>query len=144
LRTGLLFVHILCAAVLVGGLILRIVFVPLSRKLKSDSEAKVAIYLQARAFHFINPVAALLLLLTSYFLAQNFGGIASQSWLWVSLLLTVFASALVAVAGNQEERLSEKPLSEAWSRFFKIWLAEMVLSTISVLIVLYLMVVKSF
>jgi uncharacterized membrane protein len=118
--------------------------VPLSRKLKSDSEAKVAIYLQARAFHFINPVAALLLLLTSYFLAQNFGGIASQSWLRVSLLLTVFASALVAVAGNQEERLSERPLSEAWSRFLKIWSAEMVLSTISVLIVLYLMVVKSF
>jgi uncharacterized membrane protein len=144
LRTGLLFVHILCAAVLVGGLILRIVFVPLSRKLKSDSEAKVAIYLQARASHFVNIVAALLLLLTGYFLAQNFGGIASQSWLWVSLLLTVFSSALVAVAGNQEERLSEKPLSEAWSRFFKLWSVEMVLSTISVLIVLYLMVVKSF
>jgi len=82
--------------------------------------------------------------LTSYFLAQNFGGIASQRWLWVSLLLTVFSSALVAVAGNQEERLSEKPLSEAWPIFFKIWSVEMLLSTISVLIVLYLMVVKSF
>jgi uncharacterized membrane protein len=118
--------------------------VPLSQKLKSDSEARVAIYLQARASHFVNIVAALLLLLTSYFLAQNFGGIASQSWLWVSLLLTVFSSALVAVAGNQEERLSEKPLSEAWPRFFKTWSAEMLLSTISVLIVLYLMVAKSF
>jgi uncharacterized membrane protein len=144
MRTGLLFTHILCAAVLVGGLIFRIVFVPLSRKLKSDSEAKTAIYLQARVFHSINPVVALLLLSTGYFLAQNFGGIASQRWLWVSLLLTVFSSALIAVAGNQEERLSERPRSEAWSRFFKIWSAEMVLSTTSVFIVLYLMVVKSF
>jgi hypothetical protein len=137
LRTALLFVHILCAAVLAGGLILRILFVTHSRRLNSDSEVKVAIYLQARAFQFVNPLAALLLLLTGYFLAQSFGGIASQRWLWVSVVLTVLSSALVAAAGNQEMRLSEKPLSEAWSRFSKIWSTEIVLSTIFVLIVLY-------
>jgi uncharacterized membrane protein len=144
MRNGLLFVHIISACVLVGGLILRIVFVPLSRALRTESEAKIAIFLQARASHFLNMCAVLFLLATGYFLAQNFGGIAAQRWIWVSLLLTIFASALVAVAGNQEEQLSKKLSVTGWSRFFRFWLAEISLSTISVLIVLYLMVGKPF
>ncbi len=143
MRNGLLFVHIISASVLVGCLILRILFVPLCRSSKTDPEAKVAIFLQARASHFLNMGAVVFLLLTGYLLAQNFGGIAAHPWIWVSLLFTVFAAVFAVLAGNQEEQLSRTSIVTGWSKFFKLWSVEITLSTSFALMVLYLMVAKS-
>ena len=143
MRNGLLFVHIISASVLVGCLILRLLFVPLSRSSKTDPEAKVAIYLQARASHFLNMGAVVFLLLTGYLLAQNFGGIAAHRWIWVSLVFTVFAAVFAVIAGNQEEQLSRTSIVTGWSKFLKLWWVEITLSTSFALMELYLMVAKS-
>ncbi len=143
MRNSLLFVHIISASVLVGCLILRILFVPLSRSSKTDPEAKVAIFLQARASHFLNMGAVAFLLLTGYFLAQNFGGIAAHRWIWVSLVFTICASVFAILAGNQEEQLSRTSTVTKWSKFFRLWWVEIALATSFALIALYLMVAKS-
>jgi uncharacterized membrane protein len=143
MRNQLLLIHILSACAVIGGLVFRIVFVPFVRKLNPGAEGRVAIYLEARVTHFVNICAAAFLVISGYFLSQNFGGILSQRWIWLSLILTFFLAVIVAVAGAQEENLAPDRKNSDWRAFFKLWVIEMVASTASILTVLYLMISKT-
>lgn len=120
MRNELLFIHILSASALMGGHVFRIVFVPLVRKLNPGTEGRVAIFFEARVTHFINICAATLLLISGYFLSQNFGGVLSQPWIWLSLILTILTAVTVAVAGAQEENLAPNRRNSDWHTFFKL------------------------
>jgi uncharacterized membrane protein len=143
MRKELLFVHILSACAVIGGQVFRIIFVPLVRKTYPGTEGRLAIFLEARITHFVNICAATLLLISGYFLSQNFGGVLSQSWIWLSLILTVLSAVIIAVAGAQEENLAPDRRNSDWHAFFKLWVVEMAVSTASILMVLFFMISKS-
>lgn len=144
MRNELLFIHILSTSVLIGGLILRSVFVPLSHQLKSDSEARIAIFLQARAANYVNIVALILLSVTAHLLLEPFKTVGIPGWIWLSLALTLLALILFFILSKQEIRISKSSSSGDWSDFMKVWSVEMSVAIFSVLTVLYLMIAKPF
>lgn len=143
MRNELLFVHILSACSVIGGQVFRIIFVPLMRRVNPGAEGRVAVFHEARITHFVNISAATLLLLSGYFLSRPFGGILSQSWILLALFLTFLSAVILAIAGAQEEDLSPHRRNSDWHKFFKLWVVEMVVSSVSLLAVLYLMISKS-